>query len=149
MQSKPRVVVTTATALSADDVAAVRSALEQKLGTIQLDLEVNEKLLGGLTVTVNGKEYDASIAGSLTRLPQIADVPIVSTVIELSTEQKKLLADALEKKTGSREFIHRIEPEIIGGIKIILNSRAYDASVRGKLQKIRAHLLSTTNPLIQ
>jgi len=61
--------VTSAAPLTTDETAALRSRIEQMAGTaIDLRTEVDEQLIGGLTVKVGGRLLDASVRGRLERL---------------------------------------------------------------------------------
>jgi F-type H+-transporting ATPase subunit delta len=61
--------VTSAVPLTADETAAIRSRVEAMAGSaVELTLEVNPDLLGGLTIQVRDRLLDASIRGRLERL---------------------------------------------------------------------------------
>ena len=62
-------VVTSAQPLSADETAAIRSRVEVMTGSgVELRSEVDEALIGGLTVRVGDQLLDASVRGRLERL---------------------------------------------------------------------------------
>ncbi|HEX5591308.1 MAG TPA: ATP synthase F1 subunit delta [Candidatus Limnocylindrales bacterium] len=62
-------VVTSAQPLSADETAAVRARVEAMTGTaVELRSEVDEALIGGLTLRVGDQLLDASVRGRLERL---------------------------------------------------------------------------------
>ncbi len=67
----------------------------------------------------------------------IAHTIVVESVIPLSAEQKKEVAALLKKKFGSDKFSERINVELLGGVRILVNSTQYDASLAGKLQQLR------------
>jgi F-type H+-transporting ATPase subunit delta len=61
--------VTSAVSLTADETAAIRSRVEAMAGSaVELTLEVDPDLLGGLTIQVRDRLLDASIRGRLERL---------------------------------------------------------------------------------
>ncbi|HAU99452.1 MAG: hypothetical protein UX04_C0006G0079 [Microgenomates group bacterium GW2011_GWF2_45_18] len=62
---------------------------------------------------------------------------VVESVIALSSNQKKKLADLFEKKYGSREFKEKIEPTLLGGIRVTVGSTQYDSSLFGSLTQMR------------
>ncbi|OGJ41630.1 MAG: hypothetical protein A2378_01325 [Candidatus Pacebacteria bacterium RIFOXYB1_FULL_44_10] len=62
---------------------------------------------------------------------------VVESVIALSSNQKKKLADLVEKKYGSREFKEKIEPTLLGGIRVTVGSTQYDSSLFGSLTQMR------------
>jgi F-type H+-transporting ATPase subunit delta len=62
-------VVTSAAPLTDDEVAAVRSRVEAMTGAkVELELVVDEKLIGGISVRVGDQLIDASVRGRLERL---------------------------------------------------------------------------------
>ena len=62
-------VVTSAAPLTDEEVAAVRSRVEDMTGAkVELELVVDEKLIGGLSVRVGDQLIDASVRGRLERL---------------------------------------------------------------------------------
>ena len=64
-------VVTSARPLESDDRDAVRKKVEAMTGeTVELQDEVDESLIGGLTVRIGDRLLDASIRGRLERLRQ-------------------------------------------------------------------------------
>ncbi|HLX34604.1 MAG TPA: F0F1 ATP synthase subunit delta [Candidatus Limnocylindrales bacterium] len=61
--------VTSASPLAADDVAAVRHKVEQMTSaSVELRTAVDTELIGGLTVRIGDTLYDASVRGRLERL---------------------------------------------------------------------------------
>ena len=61
--------VTSASPLSADEVAAVQSKVERMTDRkVQLTTAVDDGLIGGLTVRIGDTLYDASVRGRLERL---------------------------------------------------------------------------------
>ena len=62
-------VATTASALTQDETEALTRKVAQMTGrTVDLRVEVDEALIGGLTVRVDDTLYDASVRGRLERL---------------------------------------------------------------------------------
>ncbi|HJP89688.1 MAG TPA: ATP synthase F1 subunit delta [Candidatus Limnocylindrales bacterium] len=62
-------IATTASPLTAAETAALASKLAEMTGkTVDLRVEVDESLIGGLTVRVGDTLYDASVRGRLERL---------------------------------------------------------------------------------
>ncbi len=60
---------TTAQILDEEIVSEIRREIEEKLSSkIDLQLFVNPKLLGGFSLTVEGKQYDASFSKQITKL---------------------------------------------------------------------------------
>jgi F-type H+-transporting ATPase subunit delta len=65
----------------------------------------------------------------------------VTTAQELSTEQKKKITAAIEKKYGKVELKQVVDESIIGGVNVQVGSTEYDATVRGKLAQLRQELM--------
>jgi F-type H+-transporting ATPase subunit delta len=62
-------IVTSAAALTDDETAALEKRLRQMTGSdVELDVRVDEGLIGGLTVRIGDRLYDASVRGRLERL---------------------------------------------------------------------------------
>lgn len=63
------------------------------------------------------------------------------SAIPLSASQKVALAEALQKASGlSVELLTRVEPEVLGGLRVRLGGTTYDGTVRGRLGALRAML---------
>jgi F-type H+-transporting ATPase subunit delta len=61
----------------------------------------------------------------------------ITAAIELDAAQVKALVDQLQTKFGKKvEATVKVDPEIIGGIKIVVGDTVIDASVRGRLQEL-------------
>lgn len=63
---------------------------------------------------------------------------IVESAVALSTEQTDAVSKLLKEKLGSSEFTAKVNPAILGGLRITAGSTRYDASVLGKLETLRA-----------
>ena len=62
----------------------------------------------------------------------------VTSAAELSDEQTADLKAALAKALGGQADIHtRVDPALLGGLKVRVGSRLYDASLRSKLDSLR------------
>jgi F-type H+-transporting ATPase subunit delta len=62
----------------------------------------------------------------------------VTTAIALSPEQTKGLAAALRQALGKDPEIEtRVDPAILGGIKVRVGSRLFDASLKSKLDSLK------------
>ncbi len=66
----------------------------------------------------------------------------ISSVISLSENQKKVLADKLEKMEKRPVFLkYKIDPDLIGGVSLRQGNIVYDASLRGALTKLQEKIL--------
>jgi F-type H+-transporting ATPase subunit delta len=62
----------------------------------------------------------------------------VTTAVALSAAQAKGIASALRTALGQNPDIEtRIDPSILGGIKVQVGSRLFDASLRSKLDSLK------------
>lgn len=63
-----QVVVTSTISLSDAQKKALVSGLEKKYGPVSVVEKIDEKLIGGLKVTVGSEQFDASIAAKISQL---------------------------------------------------------------------------------
>jgi F-type H+-transporting ATPase subunit delta len=62
----------------------------------------------------------------------------VTTAVPLSAAQAKGVAQALRQALGKDPMIEtRVDPAILGGIKVRVGSRLFDASLRSKLDSLK------------
>jgi len=65
----------------------------------------------------------------------------VSTALPLDDEQRTAIAERLRALTGDRvEMNEKVDESLIGGISVRIGDRLYDASVRSRLERLRARL---------
>ena len=65
----------------------------------------------------------------------------VRTALPLDDGQRADVAARLRSLTGSQvEMNETVDPELIGGIAVRIGDRLYDASVRSRLERLRARL---------
>jgi len=70
----------------------------------------------------------------------VQDVEIVSA-FELDATQRSDLIARLEKSTGKKVNVHvTVDPQLIGGIKIIVGDKVIDASARAQLAALESTL---------
>ncbi len=63
------------------------------------------------------------------------------SAIELDAAQKQALAEALEKASGKAvELKTRVEPSVLGGLRVTLGGRTLDGTVVSQLQALRRRL---------
>lgn len=68
----------------------------------------------------------------------------VTTAVELSSAQEKTIVTAVKKKhdVSSVTIEKVVDPSVIGGIKLTVNSVEYDGTVAGKLARAKSQLMS-------
>jgi len=65
----------------------------------------------------------------------------LTTAYELSDEEARAIAEQIEKSSGRRvEVVRKVDPSLIGGIVLQAGSFRADASVRGRLGRLRDEL---------
>jgi F-type H+-transporting ATPase subunit delta len=65
----------------------------------------------------------------------------LTTAVELSDEEARELLGQIEKASGRKvEATRRVDPALIGGIVLQVGSLRLDASVRGRLDRLRREL---------
>ncbi|MBT4124719.1 MAG: hypothetical protein HN981_02240 [Candidatus Pacebacteria bacterium] len=68
---------------------------------------------------------------------------IVTTAHTLSKNNLETLKKAFSKKYGkSVEYDLRVDPSVIGGIKVVDGSRAVDMTVSGQLSQLKKQVLA-------
>ena len=98
------------------------------------------KFLGLLTANGRASSLASIIAGyeALSAKARGAVSAQVTTAIALSPAQSKGLAAALRQALGKDPEIEtRVDPAILGGIKVRVGSRLFDASLRSKLDSLK------------
>jgi F-type H+-transporting ATPase subunit delta len=65
----------------------------------------------------------------------------VRTALPLEDAQRGDVLDRLKELTGQKiEINETVDTSLIGGIAVRIGDRLYDASVRGRLERLRARL---------
>jgi F-type H+-transporting ATPase subunit delta len=65
----------------------------------------------------------------------------LTTAVELSDEEARKLLDQIERSSGRKvEATRSVDPDLIGGIVLQVGSHRLDASVRGRLERLRRQL---------
>jgi F-type H+-transporting ATPase subunit delta len=85
------------------------------------------------------REFEAMVA----REQGILDVEL-TTAVELSEKDFDQLVDRIGKASGRRVRASRaVDPGLVGGLVLEVGSRRLDASVRGRLDRLRQQLTTT------
>ena len=123
-------------AFSSEDKGRALSALADKAGFSA----TTRKFIGLLAA--NGRV--GSLAGVITAFQALSAkkrglvAAEVTTAVELSNDQQKGLQAALRQALGKDpEITTRVDPAILGGLKVRVGSRLYDASLRSKLDQLK------------
>jgi F-type H+-transporting ATPase subunit delta len=121
---------------TADDRSKALTALAKAAG---FD-EITRKFLGFMAAN----RRSAAIGSAITVFEAMAAAARgvvaaeVTTAIKLTAAQEKGLKAALRLTLGKDpEITTRVDPDILGGVKVRVGSRLYDASLRSKLDSLR------------
>jgi F-type H+-transporting ATPase subunit delta len=126
------------------DSRAKAAALEELLGDTEelvrnfLRLVVEKGRVAQLDEIY--REFEQLVAAEEGRL----DVEL-TTAFELSDEEAQEIEKQIEKASGRTvEATRKVDPALIGGIVLRAGSLRVDASVRGRLERLRRELLART-----
>ena len=65
----------------------------------------------------------------------------VSSAVELDEGLVRSIGDRIEERTGRKvELTSSVDPDIIGGLVLRVGNRVLDASVQGRLQRLRKQI---------
>jgi F-type H+-transporting ATPase subunit delta len=65
----------------------------------------------------------------------------VTSAVELDQELVRSIGERIEERTGRRiELTSRVDPNIIGGLVLRVGNKVLDASVQGRLQRLRKQI---------
>ena len=123
-------------AFSAEDKGRGLKAIAQKAGFHPITL----KFLGLLTANRRA-DCLGQVTDSFTRLSAahrgVVSAEVVSAV-PLSADQEQGVKAALRQSLGKDpEITTRVDPSILGGLKVRVGSRLFDASLRSKLDTLK------------
>ena len=66
----------------------------------------------------------------------------VTSAVELDEELVRSIGERIQERTGRRiELTSRVDPNIIGGLVLRVGNKVLDASVQGRLQRLRKQIL--------
>lgn len=69
------------------------------------------------------------------------DEGFVYSVNKLSEKEHKAIEEAISKKRGHKvELVNRLDPRLLGGVKVVVHDHVYDGSLKGKLETLRNSL---------
>lgn len=65
----------------------------------------------------------------------------VTSAVELDEDLVRSIGDRIEERTGRRiELTSRVDPDIIGGLVLRVGNKVLDASVHGRLERLRRQI---------
>ena len=123
------------------DPRARRAALEDVLGE-------SDELLRNFLLVLSDKGRAGQleeIAAEFERLVAEAEGIVhaeLTTAVELSDDEAEKLLGQIEQASGRKvEATRAVDPDLIGGIVLQVGSHRLDASVRGRLDRLRRQLV--------
>ncbi|QDV06738.1 ATP synthase subunit delta [Planctomycetes bacterium Poly30] len=89
-----------------------------------------------------GQAFKEKVYAETGRVEGICEV-----VRPLSDEDLSGLEESVGRRLGKTVVLsQRTVPELIGGVRVIVGARLFDASVQGRLEKLRERLMSSPLP---
>ena len=145
------------------DLAALREALgDERLRSLvehpAVPFAEKEKVLRRVASGVSGEPLSLALLmirrgrpgaidamverfGELVRRERGISLAEVRTAQPLDEEQRAAIAERLGSLTGDRiEMKETVDESLIGGVSVRIGDRLYDASVRSRLERLRARL---------
>ena len=102
-----------------------------------LRLLAEKDRFGALTEAV--REFESIVAAGEKRLRVV-----VTTASELAPDESRELVARIEAETGRPvEARYHVDPSLIGGLVVQAGSLRLDASIRGRIEKLRIELVET------
>jgi F-type H+-transporting ATPase subunit delta len=140
-----------------DDVAELNALLENPEIESHVKAAVLDEVLGGADELVRNflrLVVEKGRAGEIREIAEEFDVLVaaeqrvldveLTTAHELSDADFNRIRADIEKKSGRKVQASRtVDPDLIGGIVLQAGSMRLDASVRGRLERLRQQLATT------
>jgi len=124
---------------SASKVALVDDLLQGDEPLVRNFLRLLAEKARITTVEEIVREFEALVAVGEKRLRVV-----VTTAQELSEEEARSLVSKIEAATGNQvEARRHVDPSLLGGLIVQAGSLRLDASVRGRIEKLRTELVET------
>lgn len=142
-EQQPIITVITAQALNAQQVSQVKKLLSERAGQAKVVFSTDPDILGGIQIKIGEQRFDASLEGQLRRLQLTADRCVITTAVPLSAGQYKTVSEAIAEKHGSIAIDEVVDPDVIGGIKIVIGSKEYDRTIAGRLAQLHKQTQNT------
>lgn len=66
---------------------------------------------------------------------------VITSAIGLSSEQLEKIKNAISKKYGQDvTYLIAVDPSILGGVQLTINSRLLDGSIKGKIEQLKKQI---------
>ncbi len=109
--------------------------------------EINDNFVNAMQLMVDNNQFNIALANFKTLNKMFNEhfniiQGKVTTVNPLGEKEIKEIEIKMEKITGKDvELINIIDKEIIGGIRVELNDKVYDSTIKGQLEDMKLKLL--------
>ena len=142
-------------AVALDEVPELRSFLRNPEVEPAGKAEVLREIAAGADELVRNFVAEKGRAGELAEMNRELEALVareqnrlaveLTTAHELSDEDAKAIVGAIEKASGRTvEATRTVDPDLIGGIVLKVGSFLADGSVRGRLERLRRELATTS-----
>jgi len=142
-RKKPVITITTASKLTAAQLNQVKDLITAKVGPAEFVEVVDAASLGGIKLTMGSQEFDATVSGKLQRMESQLPEAVVTTAVPLSDAQRAELRAGIEQKYGSVQLTEKVDPTVLGGVRLLVGSTEVDATIRGKVMRLKEQLMSS------
>lgn len=142
-RKKTVITITTASKLTAAQLKQVKDLITAKVGPAEFEQVVDPAAIGGIKLSIGSQDFDATISGKLEKLESQLPEAVVTTAVPLSAAQRKELLAGIEKKHGSVQLIEKVDPAVLGGVRLVVGSTEVDATIHGKVMRLKEQLMSS------
>lgn len=148
----------TAKQVAQNDAAFLRFLSEPKIGLDKKKALIETSFAAG-SIEVRNTLKLLLDAGRISSIPQVADAfqtlfdekqgtaqAIVYSVRELSEAERQTVAETFAKKLGKQavSIDNKIDPTLLGGLKVRIGNTIYDSSIKNKLNRIERNLVNVS-----
>ncbi len=128
-------------AITVEQKTNVLKAITGRLGTSFLTVNFLRVVLAHYRMGIIGEIWQVFRKTVSSRMG-VADVK-VTTAASIEPAQELALRASFSRITGRQvEFEYHLDPDLLGGAIVQIDSTVYDGSVRGELERIRRQLIS-------
>ncbi|PAF23463.1 hypothetical protein CHH49_02590 [Terribacillus saccharophilus] len=148
----------TAKQVAQNDAAFLRFLSEPKIGLDKKKALIETSFAAG-SIEVRNTLKLLLDAGRISSIPQVADAfqtmfdekqgiaqATVYSVRELSDAERQTVAETFAKRLGKRavSIDNKIDPTLLGGLKVRIGNTIYDSSIKNKLSRIERNLVNVS-----
>jgi F-type H+-transporting ATPase subunit delta len=125
----------------------IPATLKEQVVTEVFGQTVHELVLNFMRVLIHRRReaYIFQIADELKRLNDLAKGRVkvfVESAVELSDKEIAAIREQLSKGTREVEISTKVNPSLIGGVRLTIGDRVIDASVKTQLNQFRSQFVA-------